>query len=201
MADGVRLGPQPPSAQGYSIEARLYAEDPARGWQPQAGTLHRFDIPIAHGAFAPLTRPGVRVDSGVVDGSVVSVHYDPMLAKVISFAPSRTQAAALLADALARARVHGVRTNRDLLVNVLRHPAFIAGDTDTAFFDTHDLASLSTPLADCRHRALVRARCGTRRRSPQPRHRNGFGQRAVRLAQPAVGFSGQAIRWRGRRRA
>ncbi len=147
VADGLRLGPQPPAAQGYSIEARLYAEDPARGWQPQAGTLHRFDIPTAHGAFAPLTRPGVRVDSGVVDGSVVSVHYDPMLAKVISYAPTRTQAAALLADALARARVHGVRTNRDLLVNVLRHPAFIAGDTDTAFFDTHDLASLSTPLA------------------------------------------------------
>ncbi|MFZ0834492.1 MAG: biotin carboxylase N-terminal domain-containing protein [Mycobacterium sp.] len=148
VADGLRLGPQPPAAQGYSIEARLYAEDPARGWRPQAGTLHRFDVPTAHCTFAPLTRPGVRVDSGVVDGSMVSVHYDPMLAKVISYAPTRTQAAALLADALARARVHGVRTNRDLLVNVLRHPAFLAGDTDTAFFDTHDLASLSAPLAD-----------------------------------------------------
>jgi len=148
VADGVHLGPEPPAAQAYSIEARLYAEDPGRGWQPQAGRLHAFDIPAAHGAFAPLTRPGVRVDSGVVDGSAVSVHYDPMLAKVISFAPTRRRAAALLADALARARVHGVRTNRDLLVNVLRHPAFIAGDTDTAFFDTHDIAVLSTPLAD-----------------------------------------------------
>ncbi|HUL97868.1 MAG TPA: biotin/lipoyl-containing protein, partial [Mycobacterium sp.] len=148
VADGVRLGPEPPAAQGYSIEARLYAEDPARGWQPQAGTLHAFDFPTAQAAFVPLSRPGVRVDSGVVGGSVVSVHYDPMLAKVISYAPSRTQAAALLAEALTRARVHGVRTNRDLLVNVLRHPAFIAGDTDTAFFDTHDLASLSKPLAD-----------------------------------------------------
>ncbi len=148
VADGVHLGPEPPAAQGYSIEARLYAEDPARSWQPQAGTLHTFDIPTAQGVFEPLTRPGVRVDSGVVDGSVVSVHYDPMLAKVVSYAPTRTHAAALLADALARARVHGVRTNRDLLVNVLRHPAFIAGDTDTAFFDTHDLVSLSKPLAD-----------------------------------------------------
>ena len=148
VADGIRLDPEPPVAHGYSIEARLYAEDPARGWQPQAGALHRFEIPTAQAAFVPLTRTGVRLDSGVVDGSVVSAHYDPMLAKVISHAPTRTQAAALLADALARARVHGVRTNRDLLVNVLRHPAFVAGDTDTAFFDTHDLASLSKPLAD-----------------------------------------------------
>ena len=147
VAEGVRLGPEPPVPSGHSIEARLYAEDPARGWQPQAGRLYAFDIPTAHAAFGPLTRPGVRVDSGVVDGSVVSVHYDPMLAKVISYAPTRKQAAALLADALTRARVHGVRTNRDLLVNVLRHPAFVAGDTDTAFFDTHGLASLSTPLA------------------------------------------------------
>jgi propionyl-CoA carboxylase alpha chain len=147
VADGDRLEPEPPVAQGYSIEARLYAEEPARGWQPQAGTLQVFDVPTAQAAFVPLTRPGVRVDSGVVDGSAVSVYYDPMLAKVISYAPTRTQAAAMLADALARARVHGVRTNRDLLVNVLRHPAFIAGDTDTAFFDTHDLASLSKPLA------------------------------------------------------
>jgi acyl-CoA carboxylase subunit alpha len=147
VADGIRLGPEPPVPGGYSIEARLYAEDPARGWQPQAGTLYAFDVPTAQAAFEPLTRPGVRVDSGVIDGSVVSVHYDPMLAKVISYAPTRTQAATLLADALTRARVHGVRTNRDLLVNVLRHPAFVAGDTDTAFFDTHDLASLSRPLA------------------------------------------------------
>ena len=73
-----------------------------------------------------------------------------MLAKVISYAPSRTQAAGLLADALARARVHGVGTNRDLLVNVLRHPAFLAGETDTAFFDTHGLAALAAPLVSAR---------------------------------------------------
>jgi acetyl/propionyl-CoA carboxylase alpha subunit len=147
MADGERLGPQPPGAQGHSIEARLYAEDPAKGWQPQAGTVHRFAVSAAGTAFAPLAGAGVRVDSGVVDGSVVSIHYDPMLAKVISYAPTRGQAAGLLSDALARAHVHGVRTNRDLLVNVLRHPAFLAGDTDTAFFDTHGLQVLAAPLA------------------------------------------------------
>ena len=60
----------------------------------------------------------------------------------------------MLADALARARIHGVRTNRDLLVNVLRHPAFIDGATDTAFFDTHGLADLAAPLSDDRSVAL-----------------------------------------------
>ncbi|MDT5135203.1 MAG: propionyl-CoA carboxylase alpha chain [Mycobacterium sp.] len=160
VADGDRLAPEPPAAHGYSIEARLYAEDPARGWQPQAGTVHSFEVPTATAAFAPLTRPGVRLDSGIADESVISVHYDPMLAKVISYAPSRRQAASLLADALARARIHGVRTNRDLLVNVLRHPAFLAGDTDTAFFDTHQLSALSAPLADVnalRYSALAAA--------------------------------------------
>jgi pyruvate carboxylase subunit A/propionyl-CoA carboxylase alpha chain len=110
--------------------------------------LHRFDVPATRTRFGTLDRPGVRVDSGVADGSVVSVFYDPMLAKVISYAPTRPQAAGILADALSRTRLHGIRTNRDLLVNVLRHPAFLDGATDTAFFDTHGLAGLAAPLAD-----------------------------------------------------
>lgn len=137
VADGGRLDPEPPTSRGSAIEARLYAEDPAKGWQPQAGAVHRFDVPGQ-----------VRVDTGIEDGSVVSIFYDPMLAKVISYAPTRRQAATVLADALARTRIHGLRTNRDLLVNVLRHPAFLAGATDTAFFNTHGLDALATPLAD-----------------------------------------------------
>jgi propionyl-CoA carboxylase alpha chain len=149
VADGARLDSEPPVAQGFSIEARLYAEDPARDWQPQAGPVHRIDVPVARTEFATLgARTGVRLDSGIVDGSVVSIHYDPMLAKVISCAPTRRQSAMVLADALTRSRLHGVRTNRDLLVNVLRHPAFLDGATDTAFFDTHGLAALAAPLAD-----------------------------------------------------
>jgi acetyl/propionyl-CoA carboxylase alpha subunit len=139
VADGGHLEPEPPPSRGCSIEARLYAEDPAKGWQPQAGTVHRFEVPR-----------NIRLDTGIVDGSTVSVFYDPMIAKVISYAPSRRQAAGLLSDALARTRIHGVRTNRDLLVNVLRHPAFLDGATDTAFFDTHGLADLAAPLADQR---------------------------------------------------
>jgi propionyl-CoA carboxylase alpha chain len=149
VAAGGRLAADPPAAQGHSIEARLYAEDPAHGWQPQAGAVHRIHVPSVRAEFSSLGhRTGIRLDSGIVDGSVVSIHYDPMLAKVISYAPSRRQAALVLADALARAQVHGLRTNRELLVNVLRNPAFLDGATDTAFFDTHGLAELSAPLAD-----------------------------------------------------
>ena len=147
VADGEALPANPPQTAGHSIEARLYAEDPARSWQPQAGQIHHFDVPGTATHFGPLTDIGIRLDSGVVDGSEVSIHYDPMLAKVISFAPTRSRAAQVLADTLARTRVHGLRTNRDLLVNVLRHPGFLAGDTDTAFFDTHGLDRLAAALA------------------------------------------------------
>ncbi len=149
VADGGRLDAEPPTAQGHSIEGRLYAEDPARGWQPQAGVVHTFDVPVVRSEFSSLGgRTGIRLDSGIADGFAVSIHYDPMLAKVISYAPTRPQGALVLADALARTHLHGLRTNRELLVNVLRHPAFLDGATDTAFFDTHGLAELSAPLAD-----------------------------------------------------
>ena len=157
VAAGERLPLQAPRSVGHSIEARLYAEDPAKDWQPQAGTVTHFEVPGtttqfglpgAHDAAFAAGETGIRLDSGIVHGSVVSIHYDPMLAKVISYAPTRARAAHVLADALARTRLHGLRTNRDLLVNVLRHRGFVDGATDTAFFDTHGLDTLSTPLAD-----------------------------------------------------
>ncbi|OLR95015.1 acetyl/propionyl/methylcrotonyl-CoA carboxylase subunit alpha [Actinokineospora bangkokensis] len=148
VAEGTPLPAEPPAATGHAIEVRLYAEDPALDWRPQSGTLHRFEVPGVTAEFAVTGERGLRLDSGVEPGSVVGVHYDPMLAKVIAWAPERTAAARALAGALAKARVHGVRTNRDLLVRVLRHPAFLAGDTDTAFFDKHGLDALAAPLAD-----------------------------------------------------
>ena len=165
VADGEALPAEPPPTAGHSIEARLYAEDPARGWQPQAGRIDFFEVPSAAAYFGPLDRTGIRLDSGITGGSVVSIHYDPMLAKVIAHAPTRSRAAQVLADALARTRLHGLRTNRDLLVNVLQHPAFLAGDTDTAFFDTHGLDRLAAPLA---------------------------GERAVRLSLIAAAIAGAA---------
>ncbi len=184
IAAGRTLPATPPPARGHAIEARLYAEDPAAGWQPQSGTVHLLALPGEPAEFRPgpipagpaaadptapspaaadpiapspaAARPGraalvppmLRLDSGVVTGSQVGVFYDPMLAKVIAWAADREQAAAALANTLATARIHGLATNRDLLVRVLRHPAFLAGQTDTAFFDTHGLDTLAAPLAD-----------------------------------------------------
>jgi propionyl-CoA carboxylase alpha chain len=137
-----------PQVRGHAIEVRLYAEDPAQDWRPQSGTLHRLDVPGVTAEFTVPTAPALRLDSGVQDGSVVGVYYDPMLAKVISFAPTREEAAISLAGALARADIHGLTTNRDLLVRVLRHSEFLAGNTDTAFLDRHGLDVLAEPLAD-----------------------------------------------------
>ncbi|MEU3770931.1 biotin carboxylase N-terminal domain-containing protein [Amycolatopsis keratiniphila] len=145
IAEGEHLPIEEPATTGHAIEVRLYAEDPAAGWQPQSGTLHRFEVPAAQREFE--VGPGVRLDSGFVGGQTVGVHYDPMLAKVIAYAPDRRSAARALAAALAGAEIHGVVTNRDLLVNVLRHDAFLAGETDTAFFDRHGLETLAAPLA------------------------------------------------------
>jgi propionyl-CoA carboxylase alpha chain len=147
VAEGGQLDENPPMPQGHCLEARVYAEDPATDWQPQTGTVHRLEIPRVTTAFGVAsTLPGLRVDSGVESGSVVSPYYDPMLAKVITWAPERSHAARLLSAALAAARVHGVTTNRDLLVNILRHKAFLAGETDTAFIDRHGLDTLATSL-------------------------------------------------------
>jgi propionyl-CoA carboxylase alpha chain len=130
---------------GHSIEVRLYAEDPAADWQPQSGTLTRVEIPGVAAQFDLLNRSGLRLDSGFESGSEVSTHYDAMLAKLVSWAPTRALAARQLGGALARARIHGLVTNRDLLVRVLRSPEFLDGDVSTDFFDRTDvLGGVST---------------------------------------------------------
>jgi propionyl-CoA carboxylase alpha chain len=149
---------------GHAVEARLYAEDPAAGWLPSTGDLHEFTVSG--------DRPGVRVDAGVTSGGVVSPHYDPMLAKVIVHAPSRHEAVASLAATLAGARIHGVTTNRDLLVRTLRHDAFGRGATDTGFLDRHGLDALAAPLADAaavgRHAAAAALCAQAARRAEAP---------------------------------
>jgi len=127
VAEGRPVSPAAAPA-GHAIEARLYAEDPVADYQPQSGILTTFEIPAA---------PGLRVDAGFESGNEVSTFYDAMLAKVVVHAPSREQAARTLAGALARARIHGLVTNRDQLVAVLRDPLFLAGDVGTAYLDEH----------------------------------------------------------------
>ncbi|MER6669184.1 biotin carboxylase N-terminal domain-containing protein [Amycolatopsis japonica] len=183
IAEGEHLPIDEPETRGHAIEVRLYAEDPAAGWQPQSGTLHRFELPAAQREFE--VGPGVRLDSGFVSGQTVGVHYDPMLAKVIAYALDRRSAARALAGALAGAEIHGVVTNRDLLVNVLRHEAFLAGETDTAFFDRHGLETLAAPLATVdtvRISALAAALAGaaTNRSEAQVQSRLPSGWRNVR---------------------
>ncbi len=134
--------------RGHAIEARLYAEDPAAGWQPQSGRLTAFDLAPSATEFTTPPSYGVRVDAGFAAGTEVSTHYDAMLAKVVVWAPTREQAVRQLAGTLARARIHGLVTNRDLLVNVLRHESFVAGDVSTDFFDRFDLVSLAARPAD-----------------------------------------------------
>jgi propionyl-CoA carboxylase alpha chain len=149
VANGAALPERPPAAAGHAIEARLYAEDPAAGWQPQTGMLHRLSVPGVLAEFAPPPYAGVRIDSR--GAGEVTPFYDAMLAKVNAAASTRADAARRLATALAQAEIHGLRTNRDLLVRVLRHPAFLAGDTDTGFLDRY---ALTDPLADPQAQAV-----------------------------------------------
>jgi acetyl/propionyl-CoA carboxylase alpha subunit len=113
-------------SRGHAIEARVYAEDPARGFIPQAGRLLLYREP---------RMPGVRVDSGVAEHSEISIHYDPLLAKVIASAESRELARVRLVAALRAFPVLGVRTNNPFQLGLLEHPRFRAGATDTAFLD------------------------------------------------------------------
>jgi propionyl-CoA carboxylase alpha chain len=125
--------------QGSAIEARLYAEDPANDFLPAIGTL---------AAFHPPAHPEVRWDSGVELGSVIGTDFDPMLAKVIAHAPTRTEAAGRLALALEKTHLGGITTNRDFLVATLRNDAFISGDTTTDFIERIKPARALTPNAE-----------------------------------------------------
>jgi acetyl/propionyl-CoA carboxylase alpha subunit len=138
IADGAPIDIEP-TISGHAIEARLYAEDPRNDFLPVTGSIQRFAVPDLS---------GLRVDSGVEDGSSVSVFYDPMLAKVIAHGATRDDAAETLSQALRRAVLHGPVTNRELLVRILDHEEFRLGAIDTHFLERHDPAYLGRPLAD-----------------------------------------------------
>jgi acetyl/propionyl-CoA carboxylase alpha subunit len=141
VAEGRPLPPGVHAARlsGHAVEVRLYAEDPLHEYQPQTGRVEALEFPAV---------PGLRVDSGVESGSVVGADYDSMLAKVIATAPTRAEAVRLLVDALRRARIHGVGTNRDLLLAILDHDEFGAGRADTGFLDRHPPEVLLAPALE-----------------------------------------------------
>jgi acetyl-CoA carboxylase biotin carboxylase subunit len=129
------------SQRGHAIECRIYAEDPAAGFLPQAGRLLLYQEPSG---------PGIRVDAGVVEGGEVPVTYDPMLAKLTVHAETRPLAIDRAIAALRQYPVLGIRTNIAFLIRVLDHPAFRAGDVHTGFIDEHleTLAARKDPPAE-----------------------------------------------------
>ena len=132
----------PPPVTGHAIEARLYAEDPAAGWQPQSGTLHTFDLPgrpAEFGCRPPAGRSGTRHPAGLRRHRRQQGRHllrpDAGQGDLLGSGPGSGGRGPV--GGARRARIHGLTTNRDLLVRVLRHPAFLAGQTDTAFLDRH----------------------------------------------------------------
>ena len=114
---------------GHAIEARFYAEDADNGFLPQSGRLAALQLPASG--------DGIRVDTGVQAGDTISIYYDPMIAKIIAWGETRSDAIARLADALTDIDVRGVITNERLLYALLRHPAFAAAELDTGFIERH----------------------------------------------------------------
>ena len=150
IAAGARL----PLAQdairqrGHAIEARVYSEDPRRGFLPSVGRIERFRRPAEDVSW--------RVDTGVEDGDAISVHYDPMIAKVIATGTDRSAALAVLRDRLDRTAVAGVANNLSLLRAGAAHPQCAAGDVDTGFVD-RELAALTAERAPAPESLLLAA--------------------------------------------
>ena len=130
VAQGLPLGFEQGDLElsGHAIEARLYAEDPDNDFLPATGTVSLWAKPEL---------PGLRIDSGVEQGDRVTVHYDPLLAKVIAHGRDRAEALRRLHRGLSELAVGGLVTNRELLLAVLEHDAFRRGEVDTAFLDRH----------------------------------------------------------------
>ena len=151
------------SQRGHAIEVRVYAEDPAQDDLPQAGPLLLYREPVM---------PGVRIDSGVVEGGQVSVHYDPMVAKLIATAETRDAARRRALEALRQYPILGVRTNIPFLIGLLQHPRFVAGDVDTSFIDSVGEALRDTLNGEPPPEAILVARAsdaGSPATDPAPR--------------------------------
>ena len=129
---------------GHAIEARLYAEDPGNNFLPEIGTLHAYDTSLAS---------EVRWDSGVDEGSIIGTDFDPMLSKVISWAPNRVDAANKLARGLEKAHMGGVVTNRHFLISCLKNESFLNGNTTTDFIEREDLETKKNLSASELHQA------------------------------------------------
>jgi acetyl-CoA/propionyl-CoA carboxylase biotin carboxyl carrier protein len=140
------------SQRGHAIEVRIYAEDPAQNDFPQAGPLLLYREPMM---------PGIRVDSGVVEGGEISVHYDPLIAKLIAWADTRERARRRAIAALRNYPILGVRTNIAFLMALLEHPRFISGHIDTGFVDAERAALVASSAGDPPAEAIAVATAAT----------------------------------------
>ena len=128
---------------GHAIEARIYAENPKTGFLPSIGTLHRLAFPDIFHKVKKIednnsqSWSSIRIDSGVEQGGEISIHYDPLIAKLVVHADSRKQAIRTMQNTLAQSGVLGVETNLGFLQNIMQHPDFEAAKTDTLFVDSN----------------------------------------------------------------
>ncbi|MGI9374003.1 MAG: acetyl/propionyl/methylcrotonyl-CoA carboxylase subunit alpha [Hyphomicrobiales bacterium] len=134
------------SIRGHAMEARLYAEDPANEFLPQAGLLQELTWP---------TGEGIRIDTGVEQGARISPFYDPMIAKVIAHGADREEAATRLEAALRDMSIFGMRTNQAFLAGLIAHPAFRAADVETGFIGEHMATVL--PASSLKHSRVLSA--------------------------------------------
>ena len=125
------------SINGWAMEARLYAEDPAKGFLPSVGKLDLFELGDAEGG---------RIETGVYEGAEVSPFYDPMIAKIIALGKDRNAAREILHELVSQTVVWPVRTNASFLAKALEHPDFVAGDVDTGLIGRDDVAMAASPL-------------------------------------------------------
>ena len=153
VAEGRAFEGEPPAPTGHAVEVRLYAEDPADDWAPQTGTIRAFD-PGTAARFENPGSAGLRIDSGVETGSVVGIHYDAMLAKLVGYGPDRDSALRVLTTGLRRLNLHGVTTNTGLLLGILADENFVAARIHTALLDER-LDVWSAPVLDDRALALA----------------------------------------------
>ena len=166
------------SIEGWAMEARLYAEDPAKGFLPSIGRLELFQLGEGLGG---------RIDTGVYEGAEVSPFYDPMIAKLIAHGDNRDEARELLSDMLEDSAVWPVRTNAAFLIQALAHPDFAAGTVDTGLIarDGDEMTVAPQPSGE----ALTRAAMQIVPRSPF----SGFRLNAPARRQTAFLLDGQAV--------
>ena len=181
IAEGQPVEPSTSALQGHAVEVRLYAEDP-KTFLPQAGMVERLRLPT-----------GVRVDGGVEEGDEVGTSYDPMIAKLIAHGPTRTEALARLADALAETEVGGVTTNLPFLRWLVAHPVVRAGEATTAFLTEHPpLSEPPVRLPDRPWRGGWRLNLPSAPPAPAPdvdsaAHDHGAGGGSSRITAPMPG--------------